>query len=366
MTNREIYEWIGICLAMNHRPDYRNRVVEPVIGGCIPWELFVSTCSNHLITPTIFLTFKKHDIVRHLPQGLMEYLAEVTQLNAARNEKIITQIGEITDALRSYRIYPIFLKGSAHLIDQLYPEIAYRMVGDIDFLVREQDYLRSVQILSDIGYQCRCQLYGDPMNLKHYPRMWKENGAADIEIHRIPVSEKYAKWLNYQAIASEMYSPIGNPDCFVLSDKHKIILNFIHSQLGHSGKTLGIVSYRDIYDLHLIMQRHDKPMLEKDSGFMGIASSYFQLANHLLHHNDQKECSLPLKRNLFFKIHQLNLSSRTFYLTYHGSRKFLSRIKAYFRILPGIITSADVRKLVFDRLSHPPWIRKFPQWGIRF
>lgn len=361
MTNKELYEWIGICLAMNHRPDFRNRVVEPVIGGCIPWELFVSTCSNHLITPTIFLTFKKHDILRHLPQSLMEYLAEVTQLNAARNEKIITQIGEITDALRAYRIYPIFLKGSAHLIDQLYPEIAYRMLGDIDFLVREQDYLRSVQILSDIGYQCRCQIYGDPMNLKHYPRMWKEHGAADIEIHRIPVSEKYAKWLNYQIIASEMYSPIGNPDCFVLSDKHKVILNFIHSQLGHSGKTMGIVSYRDIYDLHLIMQRHGKPLSGVDSEFAGSAGSYFQIADHLLHRNDQKEFSLPLNRNLFFKIHQLNLSSRTFYLIFHGLRRNIIRTRAYSRILLGIVTSAELRKLVFDRLSHPPWIRKFPQ-----
>lgn len=362
MTNRELYKWIGICLAMDHRPDYRNRVLEQVVEGSIPWELFVSTCSNHLITPTIFLTFKKHDIVRHLPQGLMEYLAEVTQLNAARNEKIISQMAEITDALRSYRINPIFLKGSAHLIDQLYPEIAYRMVGDIDFLVREQDYLRSVQILSDIGYQCRCQVYGDPMNLKHYPRMWKENGAADIEIHRIPVSEKYAKWLNYQVIASEMYSPIGNPDCFVLSDKHKIILNFIHSQLGHSGKTMGIVSYRDIYDLHLLMQRHGKPVSGVDSEFAGSAGSYFQIADHLLHLNDLKEYSIPLKRSLFFKIHQLNLSSRTFYLIYHGLRRIIIRMRAYSRILLGIVTSAELRKLVFDRLSHPPWIRKFPQW----
>ena len=28
--------------------------------------------------------------------------------------------------------------------------------------------------------------------MKHYPRLWKEDVAADLEIHKVPVSQKYA------------------------------------------------------------------------------------------------------------------------------------------------------------------------------
>ncbi len=362
MTNKELYEWIGICLALHDRPEIRPQIIGQVSSGCIPWEKFVSVCSRHLITPTVYLIFKQNDILPHITPDLTKYLAEVTELNHERNKKIIRQMAEITNTLRNYRIKPIFLKGSGNLIDHVYPDIAFRMLGDIDFLVREQDYMKTVQILSDDGYYSRHAIYGDPLTYKHYPRLWKEDRAADIEIHRIPVSEKYNQWFNYRVIEKEMHAPHGNPDCLVLSDNHKIILNFIHSQLGHAGKSLGILSYRDVFDLDLLQKRHAKPVTGIDSRHRGSFGAYVHMSKRLMQSNGEEDFPAAIQWNLFYLIHQLNLRSRAFFIAYHGIRRQAGRIKAYCKLAPRIITSPEIRKMVFDRLSHPPWYRKQLLW----
>ncbi|HAX97103.1 MAG TPA: hypothetical protein DCY35_11390 [Prolixibacteraceae bacterium] len=367
MTNKDLYEFIGQCLALTHQTDSRDHILDMVSGETIDWEKFVSVCSKHLITPAIYLQFQCNDLLPYLPENLVEYLAEITMSNARRNENIIRQMIEITQILREYQIYPVFLKGSGNLIDHLYPDQACRMMGDIDFLVREEDFLKSVQIMKDNGYHHEHPVFGDPTTFKHYPRLWKQNRVADIEIHRIPVSEKYNKWFNYQVIANEMVTPKGLSDCFVLSDNHKIILNYIHSQLSHSGEAMGIVSYRDIYDLHLLNHRYGKPVTGIDSRYQKSASTYFQMANRLLHLPGSEEKFHILDRNLFYQIHQLNLSSRTFYQTHRAVRKLVSLIKVYTKILCKAHSSKEIRKLVINRLSQPQWYRAhFKMWKSVF
>ena len=367
MTNKDLYEFIGQCLALDHHADSRNKIRDIIAGELIDWEKFVAVCSKHLITPAIYHQFHRHDLLHCLPQSLVKYLAEITSANARRNENIISQMTEIIQILREYQIYPVFMKGSGNLIDHLYPDKACRIMGDIDFLVREQDFLKSVQVLKDNGYHHGHPVHGDPMTFKHYPRLWKQNREADIEIHRIPVSEKYKGWFNYQLIEKEMVAPIGCSDCFVLSDNHKIILNFIHSQLSHSGKAMGIVSYRDIYDLQLLFQRHGKPVTGIDSGFQKSANTYFQMANRLLHRQGSEEKCHAIDRTMFYQIHRLNLSSRTFYQSYRVVRKLGSLFKAYCRILRNALISKEIRRLVIDRLSHPQWYQAhFKMWKSVF
>ena len=51
------------------------------------------------------------------------------------------------------------MKGTANLLDNLYVDIADRMIGDIDFLVRDEDFLPAVEIVLKLGYKTEIEVY---------------------------------------------------------------------------------------------------------------------------------------------------------------------------------------------------------------
>jgi len=46
-----------------------------------------------------------------------------------------------------------YFKCTANLLDGIYSDVGERMIGDIDFLVKEEDYFRTAAILYGKGYQ---------------------------------------------------------------------------------------------------------------------------------------------------------------------------------------------------------------------
>ncbi|HAQ21344.1 MAG TPA: hypothetical protein DCR40_19255 [Prolixibacteraceae bacterium] len=57
---------------------------------------------------------------------------------------------DITAILNKENIQPVFLKGTANLLDGLYSDVGERMIGDIDFLVKEEDYLKAAELLKSV------------------------------------------------------------------------------------------------------------------------------------------------------------------------------------------------------------------------
>lgn len=112
----------------------------------------------------------------------------------------------------------------------MYSDIRERILGDIDFLVSEKDYFPTARFLENEGYLMTRECYGrDLENLKHYPRISKPGATADLEIHRLPVAEAYQSLFNTEIIDREKKQGPNLPDCFILSGKHNIIHNYVHS-----------------------------------------------------------------------------------------------------------------------------------------
>ena len=59
----------------------------------------------------------------------------------------------MNELLVANNITPVFLKGTGNLLEELYEDIAERMVGDIDFIVLNVDYLKVTEILLRNNYQ---------------------------------------------------------------------------------------------------------------------------------------------------------------------------------------------------------------------
>jgi hypothetical protein len=358
MTNKELFYFIGKCLALDDHPELANEIIQKSQSDAVNWEHFVNQCSGHLILPAIYLKFKSHGIIAYLPTELSEFLKEIYELNLNRNRQIKEQLKRITQTLNNYSITPIFLKGTAHLLDHLYEDEGERMIGDIDFLVDEKDYLRAVEIMKNNGYATDSPIYFDVETLKHYPCLSKTGEMTHIEIHRIPVAENYASWFNPQLIDQEKKQVTSLPGCFVLSDKHKVIHNFIHSQLGHKGHLNGIVSFRDLYDLYLLSKRTKIPQVMADMRNKSKAIAYFVFTAKALSLKEKIYPTANLSARLFQMKHELNISSSIFYHTYRYLVYFSQRIFiGYIGQAVKSIYSKKTRKSVITRLTNPLWYK---------
>ncbi len=314
MKNSELYLLAGRCLVLDEKPEFKKELIDLCKNNLIDWLKFVSICSDNLILQVIFLKFRAHGILEYIPVELKEHLQEIYKMNSQRNNEILDQIKSITTILNKKNIVPLFLKGSGNLLDVLYSHTGERLMGDIDFLVPEKDYLISAELMLDAGYLS----YMDRTDLniikeKHYPRLYHPNFPADIEIHRIPNEYNCKNWFNSDIIYAEKKEVNAFGKCHVQSDKHKIVHNFIHAQLDHRGLLYGKVILRYIYDLYLLSKRIPLTEALDQIKPKRKAIAYFAFAKYIFDFDDQ---FFPKKNVTFLRLkkkHTLHQDSNLFH-----------------------------------------------------
>jgi len=357
MHNKELFYFTGKCLMLDEDPEFRKEILEKISADAIEWQQFVGFCSNHLILPVIYLKFQSHGIIDFLPEELAEFLKEIYNLNRSRNDQILRQLKGITVVLNKSNIHPVFLKGAAHLLDDLYSDIGERILGDIDILVPEKDYLPSVRLLENDGYSCitPTPVFFIIEKLKHYPAISKPGSPAILEIHRLLTDENYS-WFNPAITDQEKKTVNALKGCYVLTDRHQIIHNFVHAQLHHWGHINGIVAFRDLYDLYLLSKRsaikETLPLIKCRQK----AIAYFVFAGKAFGLNGRFYPKSNFSAWFFLKRHNLNLNSPAFY--------YINRSVIYLvqRFLIGNTTqlvrsfySKSVRQSVINRLTNRHW-----------
>lgn len=359
MTNKELFYFTGKCMMLDEDPGFSQVIIDKINSEPIDWQKFVVLCSDHLILPVIYVKFEKHNILPSLPDELSLFLKEIYDLNTSRNQKILSQIQEVTKTLNASNIYPIYLKGAAHLLSELYSAIGERILGDIDFLVPEKDYLAAAKALEHDGYSTfeDSPKYFDVELLKHYPRISKPGFPADLEIHQA-LTQNFLSWFNPQITDQEKKSVKSLEGCFVLSENHQIIHNFIHSQLSHGGHLSGIVSFRDLYDLYLLSKRTPFNDVLPNIKTKEKAIAYFLFAGKAFGLPKPLSPKGNLSSWLFSKKHDLNMGSAAFYNTHRTLLFIYQRIfTAYFGQIIRAIYSRSVRQSVINRFKDPKWYR---------
>jgi hypothetical protein len=334
---------------------FRNVIIDKISSDAIDWTKFVTLCSNHLILSSIYLKFQANGILQYLPVELAEHLKDIYDLNLTRNNQIIEQLQEITAILNKNNIYPVFLKGSGNLLDQLYCDNGERILGDIDFLVPKEDYLLTAKLMEELGYSFFFSFYQEVKSLKHYPRISKPGYPAVLEIHQSPVSERYLSWFNSEMIDQDKKPVQSLQGSFVLSDNHNIILNFIHSQLDHDGHLYGVVSFRDMYDLYLLSKRTPLTETIKNIKTREKAVAYFAFAGKAFGLGEKFFPETNFSGWVFGKKHDLNHGSVLFYHSYRGVIYLGIRIFGVFGQIIQTFYSKEMRQSVINRLTSRKW-----------
>jgi len=357
MNNKELYDLACQCLRLDVHPDFNLNIIE-LLGEEGNRQNFVRFCSDQLILPTVYVKFRSHKILPHLPKEFSDFLAEVHQLNLTRNEKITKQLQEIIRFLNEQEIYPTLLKGAGNLLDNLYSDYGERMMGDIDFLVPEKDFILTAQLMENAGYRKFAEIsdYENVMTMKHYPRLYHPSFPGVVEIHRIPINKEYLDWFNQDIINYERREVPSLNGCYVQSDRHKIIHNFIHCQLSNEGFLFGNLPLRDMYDLYLFSKRSslNEALFHIKENQKAIA--YFAFARKAFGLNEHFFDSQNFAYWILNKKHDLKLSSPFFYELFRSTIFISQRVLfGYIGQFFQLFYSKEIRKSVFKRLGTRRW-----------
>lgn len=369
MNDLKLLYFAGHCLALDEKPHYRDEVIRTINSKDFNLNRFVFVCSGHLVLQTIYLKFKAHYIFDEISEELSVHLKNIYELNVSRNEQILEQVKHIALVLSNSNIKPVFLKGSGNLADGVYNDTGERLMGDIDFLVSDDDYLKTAELLKNEGYFQveEIEKWHEIEKAKHYPSLSHSHYPAYVEIHRLPTDQKYSHLLNSGMIQGAMSEIVSVPGGFVPADQHKIMHNFIHGQLSNKGNLLGIVSLRDVYDLYLLSKRFP---LNEVPGFLGETAklkAYFTISGKILGLDDAFYAEGNFAFWLFNKKHKLSLSSKYFYTIFHGIIFFYERVfESYFMLAVQMVYSRKKRTYFIRRISNKKWYSNHLKLYTRF
>jgi hypothetical protein len=355
MTRRHTYYLIARTLALDLHPGRAGEIVKNLPQKETHWQLLVKTGSDNMVLPSFFLALERHKLLQHLPSDLHQYLQQVLELNHERNICVIRQAGEVRDLLKIAHIPCLFMKGTGNILDGLYTNPGERMVYDLDVLVPEDKMVTAAQLMEAEGYHTQKKF--NPRALEstmHYPILLREDQVAGVEIHRMPVQYLYRKSFQPQTIFEKAVESRSEKGFLLMNYDDRVIHNFLHAQLMHSGHYNGRVSLRDLYDLLLLSRKTDAvDNLNRFGHYRGKSNAYLKLMNKVFGLELPAELEQTRRGNFFLRRHERVMRMNDRQRKWH---MITIMILQKYVVLPArVLWNRQARNYVFSRLLDPAW-----------
>ena len=326
-------------------------------SGTVNWERVVYTGSNHYVLQTLYLKFVQNGLDGSLPEDLTGHLKNIYAINLERNRKIMDHAVRINSLLRANGITPVFMKGAGNIADGLYSGPGERIMIDIDLLAGPLHAGEAARLLEKEGYICDAPPARDTYEaMKHVPVLRKEGLPAFVEIHRMPVNIQYSAHFGYETVMGEVRPAIQNSDFLVMSDRHKIIYNFMHSQLVHWGHEYAVPQLRELYDLFLLSDRRQPgEVLSSLNTYRGKAAGYLKVFNRAFGTGEPVPAPFTNRGRCYLLRHNIALGSPR-----SGRIIFwvLRAVKRYLTIPLRSLFDKNYRTYVTVRLKDPEWYER--------
>lgn len=361
MFYKETLFFIAKCLTLFWEEKNRILIQERLEAGDVDWEAVVKVSTSHYVFPALYCNLKRVDFLGYVPKDLVAYMEHITNLNRDRNLKILNQAKELNELLLDNHINPIFIKGTGNLLEDLYGDLAERMVGDIDFIVSKDDYLKTVKLLKSDNYVKISKNFSD---FRHYPRLSKEKKIASVEVHKELLLKKYTKEFNFKLINKDS---LTINKFSLLSFENQLLLSIISNQINNAGFYYKTISLRNAYDVYLLsMKTNAKNSLQKLNrlkkplnSFLAICHLSFGEIESLDYHKTRQTIKY---RSNFDALLSDDLKRKS-------KRKSLDRkafINTRLYMLYRSIFYKEYRDWLLKRISDPSWQgQKLQQLGLK-
>jgi len=284
MTGSNAIQFVGKCLTLGKYPNRVEQIQHEIKTGGFSWEAVVYAASNQFVLPAWHIKMEGAGLLDEMPEELKIHVGEITNLNRRRNQLIIDQANQIAGLLNAKGISPVFLKGTAHLLLGLYADIGERMIGDIDFLVRDNEILQAAESVKSLGFEpltkYNAQLHSE---MKHFPRMVNYDYPAAVEIHREVMNPPNHKYLGAANILDHPMAIGGNRGIYVPDYKNLLIHNMVNVQINDKSYSNATVHLRQSYDLFLLAEKENPEIVFSEYGlFSKAAKAWIATSSQLL------------------------------------------------------------------------------------
>jgi hypothetical protein len=115
------------------------------------WHDLIRQARSHAVLYLLYHRLKKRNLDRLIPADMLQTVRTEYFECAWRNNNLYSDLSKVLKALQAEDIPVIVLKG-AYLAQAVYQNIALRLMGDIDILVRKNDLLKAKEQLLELGY----------------------------------------------------------------------------------------------------------------------------------------------------------------------------------------------------------------------
>ena len=151
-------EWSILLTACSTLPgDAKKTRLRSLIGSPVRWEYLYALAERHGLQPLLYHAL--NSLREAIPAEKMDALERIYQANLHKSLLLSRELIRILHHLREFDLEVLPYKGPA-LAEFLYSDIALRQAGDIDLLVRREEFSRVKKVLAKLEYVAQASLSG--------------------------------------------------------------------------------------------------------------------------------------------------------------------------------------------------------------
>lgn len=139
-----------LCSRTRITPDLSAQILE-LVQREIDWDLLVRMAFDHQVAPLVYRTLESV-APSVVPASVKAELKQQIQVFIQGNLSLTHELIQVVRLLDQHNIPSIPYKGPV-LAASIYHDLSIRSFGDLDILVREEDVLRTMDILLADGYE---------------------------------------------------------------------------------------------------------------------------------------------------------------------------------------------------------------------
>jgi hypothetical protein len=233
---------------------FKDRVLPSVYDGQA-WEDLIRAARQELVLPAFGARIREVGIPQ-IPTDVADFLSAVGDLNAERNQVILSELSSVALLLNAAGIEPVLLKGAAYCVTGVYANPGSRYLWDVDLLVPESQMSTAVDVLKREGFD------SDPNSrlgdYRHHHPPLQRRGSIAFELHHslgmgicrslLPATEVLEQSASLEFRGARIRVP---------SPEHMMTHLIMHSQIQHPYNERIWPSMRAMYDLVLLRRRFD-------------------------------------------------------------------------------------------------------------
>lgn len=221
------------------------------------WQAIVEYADKHFVIPLLYYNLQQRGFLWYLPEELANLIREIYHLNVLRNDRIRKEIIRLIPLFNSADIEPIFLKGSAALLMNLYGDNGLRAMNDVDFLVSREQRTVCVKLMKSKGYR-EMEGVNISEDFYHEKPLVHEDHSIRFEIHDRLHSKIEALGSTDIIQRSHVCQLEGEGRVRVPDYNHFAVHNILHHQVFDDGYFQENVPLYQLCDLYMLREKYDQ------------------------------------------------------------------------------------------------------------